>query len=109
MTTKNVGNVSDGYHTFNELYQHRNLLFIALLKHNSNTAWYSHRHADLSTYEGYFICGFETPLGMVTYHMSDALLPLIESLDIVKYDTAPKWDGHTSEDVLTRIEDYIQS
>ena len=57
--------VSDGYHTFKELYEHRVVLFVALITaltqqeyHPSNKiCWKSKKHSDGTMYDGWFIAG----------------------------------------------------
>lgn len=49
--TVDIGELSDGYHTFNELYEHRILLFLALMKTSANDSLvkdygWSKRHSD---------------------------------------------------------------
>ncbi len=98
------GDTSDGYHTFNELYEHRHILFLALLSANKDKAWRSKLHDDGSFLDGWFIAGLKTDLGQATYH-----LPLRmwgDFSNIQELEHAPKWDGHTSEDVLTRIREF---
>lgn len=112
------GETSDGYHTFNELYQHRIVLFVALaemvLIANRKEAkdrpevvtWCSQKHSDGSKWDGWFIAGLELSTGQVTYHlpMSDwervsKILPVVEQ--------APEWDGHTPADVVDRLERWV--
>jgi hypothetical protein len=95
-TFKIVGNdISDGYHTFSELYDHRCLLFINLcLMQPDYCAW---KH----DYEGWFCLYLETQAGQVSYHCPDKYLPLIK--DIIHEDPSYLWDGHTSVDVLKRL------
>lgn len=95
-----TGETSDGYHTFNELYDHRHTLFIALLKCYPDKAWRAWEHSDGSRMEGWFIAGIETPEGQATYHLPERLW----HDTVAKFkNRAPKWDGHTSDDVLKRI------
>ena len=47
------GEVSDGYHTFNELYEHRHALFLALMKAYPQWSWYSGKHHDGSEWQGW--------------------------------------------------------
>lgn len=42
------GEISDGYHTFNELYQHRCALFLALMASNPSIS----KHHDGSEWDG---------------------------------------------------------
>lgn len=98
------GNTSDGYHTFNELYEHRHILFLALLSENKDKAWRSKLHDDGSFLDGWFIAGLKTDLGQATYHLPLRMWDLFDNIKEV--ERAPKWDGHTSEDVLARIREF---
>ncbi len=98
--------VSDGYHTIEELYDHRITLFIALCKSikTQHPIWMSEFHADGSNYDGWFIMGIETESGkQISYHLPmnryDQCSEVVHSV----LDKAPEWDGHTSHDVLRRI------
>ncbi len=104
----NTGEVSDGYHTFDELYEHRHVLFMALMSQNKDISWMAERHDDGSFFEGWFVAGVNLPTGVVTYHLPDRLRDVIENLGIPVYRDAPKWDGHTSSDVVTRISKWIR-
>lgn len=95
-TFKIVGNdISDGYHTFQELYEHRNLLFINLCLGDSVNCWWK------QDYEGHFCLYWDSPLGQISYHMGNELLPLIK--DIINMDDSDKWDGHTSATSILRL------
>jgi hypothetical protein len=99
-----IGEVSDGYHTFNELYAHRFALFLALCR-ALDMGWKSRQHANSTMYPGWFIAGMTLPMvGEISYH-----LPL-EEWDKTPYllalDKAPSWDGHTSDDVIERLRMY---
>lgn len=101
---ENVGKVSDGYHTFDELYEHRHLLFINLLKMMKELGYetfYSYYHSDGSCYTGWFIAGVTINGKQITYHIPERLAYLCEDLPVL--DKAPKFDGHTSDDVLERL------
>lgn len=92
-----VEKMSDGYHTFADLYEQRLILSAALAKNNPH-AWKSKRHDDGSVPfgGGWFIMGFDTDEGCYTYHyeLKDWGLFQCEELDKGK-----PWDGHTSKDV----------
>lgn len=92
-----VEKMSDGYHTFSDLYEQRLILSAALAKNNPH-AWKSKRHEDGSVPfgGGWFIMGFDTDEGCYTYHyeLKDWDLFQCEELDKGK-----PWDGHTSKDV----------
>ena len=90
----------DEYHTMDELYTHRNMLFLALTRILPG-AWYSNIHHDRTQYAGWFIAGIPTQHGMITYHCPNSLLPLAGGEML---ECAPEWDGHTPDDVLNRLE-----
>lgn len=95
------GQVSDGYHTFDDLYAHRCRLFVTLMRLQTYRAFWSHRHSDGSTYEGWILAGIMTQAGWVTYHLPESE---IANLTMVReLERAPEWDGHTSDDVLERL------
>lgn len=96
-----IGEMSDGYHTFNGLYYQRMILFAALVKAYKDKAWKSHRHDDgeLCFGGGWFIVGIDTPEGSYTYHYEDKDW---DRFDCQELPTAKHWDGHTEADV-TRL------
>lgn len=100
--SENKGNISDGYHTFNELYEHRHLLFRAVTKAYSSTAWRAKKHDDGSSFKGWFIAGVVNLKGKdITYHLPIRLWK--EFAHCSTLEKAPKWDGHTSKDVIKRL------
>lgn len=100
---------SDGYHTFAELYDHRALLFIALAATCGCPVWYSFWHHDGTSHEGYFLAGIEFMHGTITYHLERKHMRTIQKIPgVVARIRAPKWDGHTSEDVLERLQAFIE-
>jgi len=118
---KNVdaNQVSDGYHTFGELYEHRVALFILAARFfmelgrlNNDVAgankviWRSRKHSDGTEWEGWFIMGIGTEPGhQITYHLPTSQW---ERTDFAPTrDIAPEWDGHTSADALDRLYELI--
>ena len=91
------GNTSDGYHTFNELYHHRAILFAVICNANKDKAWKSKKHSDGTMYDGMFIVGINTPHGDYTYHYD--IEPYWNLFDVKTLEFAPEWDGHIPEDV----------
>ena len=93
-----IGEMSDGYHTFNALYHQRLILTASLAKAHKDIAWKSWRHEDGEPCfgGGWFIVGFDTPQGGYTYHYEakDWALFDCEELPVGKH-----WDGHTDADV----------
>ena len=88
--------VSDGYHTFNELYMHRHALFSALCN-RCDEAWKSKQHDDGTMYEGSFIAGIGEN---ITYHIP---LNLWEDFRCKELEKAPVWNGHTGDDVIFNL------
>lgn len=92
-----VEKMSDGYHTFADLYEQRLILSAALAKNNPH-AWKSKRHEDGSVPfgGGWFIMGFDTDEGCYTYHYELKDWDLFQCKEL---DKGRPWDGHTSKDV----------
>lgn len=95
------GNTSDGYHTFDELYHHRAVLFSVIVENFATRAWKSKLHADGTMYDGMFIVGIETPDGQATYHYD--VEPYWNLFRCKEVDRAPEWDGHTPDQAIERI------
>lgn len=110
--------VSDGYHTMDELYDHRITLFVALCKHmhellgmenpSKFKIWRSKRHSDGELCFGtgtQYVLGIGVGNGkQITYHIP------IERWDETNFfaeelEKAPEFDGHSSTDVLQRIKE----
>lgn len=109
--------VSDGYHTMDELYDHRIALFIALAKAQDSismeysasqdgreSVWRSKNHSDGEPAFGgtWFVLGIGKKKGeQITYHLP------IERWEETGFaetlEKAPEFDGHTSADVLNRL------
>lgn len=90
------GDTSDGYHTFNELYHHRAVLFAALQKAYPNKSWKSKQHSDGTMFDNMFIAGIDTPEGTYTYHLEMNEWDIFTCREI---EAAPGWDGHLPKDV----------
>ncbi len=93
------GDISDGYHTFGELYYHRMILFAVICNQNKDKAWKSKLHNDGTMYDNYFVVGIDTAEGNFTYHYH---LDHWDNFKVKELDKAPKWDGHTANDI-TRL------
>ena len=98
---KEIDDLSDGFHTFRQLYYQRMMLFATIVKQNKDKAWKSLRHEDgeLCFGGGWFIVGIDTPEGSYTYHYEDNFYSLF---DCIELERAKHWDGHTEKDV-TRL------
>jgi len=100
--------ISDGYHTFGELYEHRIVLWIALCRaynelvnHVTYKVWKTRKHSDNTAIDGWFLLGITAVEGkQITYHLPEKYW---NECDFDVLDKAPEFDGHTSKDVLERI------
>ena len=96
-----TGATSDGYHTFDELYHHRAVLFSVIVATFPGRSWKSLHHHDGTMYDGMFIVGIDTPAGPATYHYD--VEPYWDMFPCEVLDRAPEWDGHTPSDAIERI------
>lgn len=96
-----TGATSDGYHTFDELYHHRAVLFSVIVATFPGRSWKSLHHHDGTMYDGMFIVGIDTPAGPATYHYD--VEPYWDMFPCEVLDRAPEWDGHTPDDAIERI------
>ena len=110
--------ISDGHHTMSELYQHRYVLFHALIKAydkyltplNSNVkCWKSKLHSDGTMFDNSFVVGMSVfkrdfdgteTVKQITYHYP---LDWWYRFDCIELEKAPPYDGHSSNDVLERL------
>jgi hypothetical protein len=103
MMTEITGETSDGFHTFNELYEHRTSLFAALTKFIQFWPYRVSRsrlHRDGTMFDGMFIVVVENlDTGkQASYHIDDKFWPLFNH--VMTVSLAPVFDGHTPNDVL---------
>lgn len=113
-----LADVSDGYHTIEELYDHRITLYIALCRMYSqyreptkwdtkegrqDHVWRSGKHSDGTHYDGWFLLAIGTKPGkQITYHIP--ISRWNETKFAATYEKAPvEFDGHTSSDVIARL------
>jgi hypothetical protein len=107
---KAPAHTSDGYHTFEELYAHRNaltaylwtMLGALLVPGEPPEVWKTRRHHpdDPEMYEDYFLVGADLPTGTIGYHMPIEFWGLVHCPEI---EHAPKYSGYSPDDVVTRI------
>ena len=108
-----IGEISDGYHTFNELYEFRKVYNATLFnewakfdipKYDVHKSW-KHHDGELCFGGGWFIVVAILPSGQISnhYEAKDWDLFQIPETDTAKYP----FDGHTSGDVLDRLSQLI--
>lgn len=105
--------ISDGYHTFGELYEFRKVYNAALFNEWASNGLYgvhkSKRHFDGEECfgGGWFIVVAILPTGQISNHYE------IKDWDLFKCVAEEKvfveFDGHTSEDVINRIKQLYPS
>lgn len=90
--------ISDGYHSFGDLYNQRLYLTATLFNLFPDRAYKTWRHADgeLCFGGGWFLVSIETPNGPYSYHYETKFWNLFK---ISEREKADPWDGHTSKDV----------
>ncbi len=96
------GTLSDGCHSFNDLYYQRCVLFATICNLNKEKSWKSKRHNDgekCFDSDDWFIVGIDTPQGSYTYHYE---IKYWDLFDIQELEVGKPWDGHTDKDV-TRL------
>lgn len=105
--------ITDGYHTFGELYDHRRALTAMLA---ASLIWYApfgwtawrskaHHPDDSPMFEGgYFIVGIELSDATVTYHYK--LSHWDDFAAVPEVEHAPKWDGAGPDETVARLLDH---
>lgn len=90
--------ISDGYHTFKELYHHRAILFAVICNTYKDISWKSKLHGvgDKPMFDEMFIVGINTPDGQYSYHYN---MEYWDMFDVRVLEHAPEYDGHKPEDV----------
>lgn len=101
------GEISDGYHTFNELYYYR-MLYNAAFFNMLPKDWVhkSKRHNDGEECfgGGWFIVMANLPTGQISNHYE---LKDWDLFQIPEKEIADKWDGHTPQEAADRLHKYL--
>lgn len=110
-STCDANKISDGYHTIGELYEHRVVLFIVLcqfyiqgeISYEERLVWISQRHNNGCSDPNWFLMGIGKEQGeQIVYPVPFSYWDKCVCF-AVELERAPKWDGHTSKDVLERL------
>ena len=101
-SAKTIEELSDGYHTFKELYDFRREYNAALVNSGVWKAHKSYRHHDgeLCFGGGWFIVMIDTPFGQISNHYENEYW---DEFHCEEKEIADEWDGHTEKDVLDRL------
>lgn len=101
------GEISDGYHTFNELYYYR-MLYNAAFFNMLPKEWVhkSKRHNDGEECfgGGWFIVMANLPTGQISNHYE---LKDWDLFQVPEKEIADKWDGHTPQEAAERLHKYL--
>lgn len=107
-----TGETSDGFHSFNELYEFRKIFNAVLFNQWAKDKMYfvhkSKKHSDGEDCfgGGWFIVMATLPTGQISNHYE------MKDWDLFQcqiQERADKWDGHTATDVLDRLRKQILS
>ncbi|MFC9432709.1 hypothetical protein [Nocardia sp. NPDC057030] len=100
----NAGEMSDGYHTFNELYHHRMLYNALLFNEWARQGLYDvHKarcHSDGSRAAGWFVVVAQLPTGQISNHYPDRDW---DRFAIPERPRAAEWDRHTPRQAAERL------
>lgn len=105
---QDMGEVSDGYHTFNELYYYRmlyNAAFFNLLPKEWVHKSKRHHTGEECFGGGWFIVMANLPTGQISNHYE------LKDWDLFKVpekEFADEWDGHTPQEAAKRLYEYLQ-
>lgn len=102
--TINTKNISDGHHTFGELYNRELVLFRLVTSAYPKLSFKSLKHYDEENdpiFNGDFMVGIYTPKGPITYHFK---LEYLDSFKHISYiPKGPKYDNYTEDEKNERI------
>lgn len=118
-----AGELSDGHHTHNELYEQR-MFYNAALFNTWNEynhcadpygAWpdfpevvksWNHSDGEPCFGGGWFIVVAKLPTGQISQHYQAKHWDLFK---VPKVDLPPEYDGHTSQEAMYRLKDYLRT
>ena len=103
------GEISDGYHTFNELYYYRmlyNAAFFNLLPKEWVHKSKKHHDGEECFGGGWFIVMANLPTGQISNHYELKNWVLFQ---IPEKEIADEWDGHTPQEAAERLNKYLQN
>lgn len=105
---QDMGEVSDGYHTFNELYYYRmlyNAAFFNLLPKEWVHKSKRHHTGEECFGGGWFIVMANLPTGQISNHYE---LKDWDLFRVPEKEFADEWDGHTPQEAAKRLHEYLQ-
>lgn len=103
-----MGEISDSYHTFNELYYYRmlyNAAFFNLLPKEWVHKSKRHHTGEECFGGGWFIVMANLPTGQISNHYE---LKDWDLFQVPEKEFADEWDGHTPQEAAERLYKYLQ-
>lgn len=112
-TKTDLGQISDGYHTFDELYHYRALYNAAFFNehyHYQGTKTHkSRKHSDgkfcFDADGEWFVVMTELPTGQISNHYHSDYWDLFR---VPEQETADVLDGHTPKEAAERLEAFLR-
>ena len=104
---KDKGEISDGYHTFNELYKYRmlyNAAFFNMLPKDIVHKSKKHHDGEECFGGGWFIVMANLPTGQISNHYE---LKDWDLFQIPEKYIADEWDGHTPQEAADRLFKFL--
>jgi hypothetical protein len=101
------GEISDGYHTFNELYYYRmlyNAAFFNLLPKEWVHKSKRHHTGEECFGGGWFIVMAQLPTGQISNHYE---LKDWDLFHVQEKEIADEWDGHSPQEAADRLHKYL--
>lgn len=101
------GEISDGFHTFNELYYYRmlyNAAFFNMLPKSRVHKSKKHNDGEECFGGGWFIVMANLPTGQISNHYE---LKDWDLFQIPEKERADKWDGHTPQEAAERLHNFL--
>ena len=102
-----LGELNDGFHTFNELYDYRMLYNAAFFNRLPKEKVHkSKKHHDgQECFGGWgFIVMAELPTGQISNHYA---MEYWDLFNIPEKEIADEWDGHTPKEAAERLKNFI--
>lgn len=104
--------ISDGYHTFSELYEHRCALFAYLAISRPDCAVWTKDPATPGWFVVLYIISVLKPDGeplgrQISYHLPEEKYGMLQK--VLREAPPTVWDGHTSAQVIERFDEVFQT
>lgn len=98
------GDISDGFHTFGELYDHRTLLFLSWIASDGRPGTI---HVSKNHFPGWDLVAVQiSPEEQISYHVPICYRDIVNQLP--RSEDVYVFDGHTSEDVADTLRERLR-